>query len=118
MFEVNEAARLVQEAAHPEANIIFGTVIDSNLGDECRITVIAAGFDVPKSETQAASPAVATQEATPASDGPAQEAEESPAPAPATEAEPAPAAPPVPESLPEERTKNFDNNIEIPDFLK
>ncbi|MGX6451523.1 cell division protein FtsZ [Brevibacterium paucivorans] len=118
LFEVNEAARLVQEAAHPEANIIFGTVIDSNLGDECRITVIAAGFDVPKSETQAASPAVATQEATPASDGPAQEAEESPAPAPATEAEPAPAAPPVPESLPEERTKNFDNNIEIPDFLK
>ena len=118
LFEVNEAARLVQEAAHPEANIIFGTVIDSNLGDECRITVIAAGFDVPKSETQAASPAVATQEATPASDGPAQEAEESPAPAPATEAEPAPAAPPVPDSLPEERTKNFDNNIEIPDFLK
>lgn len=118
LFEVNEAARLVQEAAHPEANIIFGTVIDSNLGDECRITVIAAGFDVPKSETQAVSPAVATQEATPASDGPAQEAEESPAPAPATEAEPAPAAPPVPESLPEERTKNFDNNIEIPDFLK
>ena len=118
LFEVNEAARLVQEAAHPEANIIFGTVIDSNLGDECRITVIAAGFDVPKSETQAASPAVATQEAAPASDGPAQEAEESPAPAPATEAEPAPAAPPVPESLPEERTKNFDNNIEIPDFLK
>lgn len=116
LFEVNEAARLVQEAAHPEANIIFGTVIDSNLGDECRITVIAAGFDVPKSETQAASPAVATQEATPASDSPAQEAEESPAPA--TEAEPAPAAPPVPESLPEERTKNFDNNIEIPDFLK
>ncbi|GAA1198941.1 hypothetical protein GCM10009585_15420 [Brevibacterium paucivorans] len=118
LFEVNEAARLVQEAAHPEANIIFGTVIDSNLGDECRITVIAAGFDVPKSETQAATPAVATQEAAPASDAPAQEAEESPVPAPATEAEPAPAAPPVPESLPEERTKNFDNNIEIPDFLK
>lgn len=118
LFEVNEAARLVQEAAHPEANIIFGTVIDSNLGDECRITVIAAGFDVPKSETQSASPAVATQEVAPASDGPAQEAEESPAPAPATESEPAPAAPPVPESLPEERTKNFDNNIEIPDFLK
>lgn len=118
LFEVNEAARLVQEAAHPEANIIFGTVIDSNLGDECRITVIAAGFDVPKSETQAATPAVTTQEATAASDAPAQESEESPAPAPATEAEPAPAAPPVPESLPEERTKNFDNNIEIPDFLK
>ena len=45
LFEVHEAARLVQEAAHPEANIIFGTVIDDALGDEVRVTVIAAGFD-------------------------------------------------------------------------
>ncbi|HCX83537.1 MAG TPA: cell division protein FtsZ [Micrococcales bacterium] len=45
MFEINEAARLVQEAAHPEANIIFGTVIDDTLGDEVRVTIIAAGFD-------------------------------------------------------------------------
>jgi len=43
--EVEMAARLVREAAHPEANIIFGTVIDDALGDEIRITVIAAGFD-------------------------------------------------------------------------
>ncbi len=43
--EVESAARLVREAAHPEANIIFGTVIDDALGDELRITVIAAGFD-------------------------------------------------------------------------
>jgi cell division protein FtsZ len=45
LFEINEAASLVQEAAHEEANIIFGTVIDDSLGDEVRITVIAAGFD-------------------------------------------------------------------------
>ena len=45
LFEINEAARLVQEAAHPEANIIFGAVIDAALGDEVRVTVIAAGFD-------------------------------------------------------------------------
>ena len=45
LFEINEAARLVTEAAHPEANIIFGTVIDDTLGDEVRVTVIAAGFD-------------------------------------------------------------------------
>ncbi|WHT21359.1 cell division protein FtsZ [Crossiella sp. CA-258035] len=45
LFEINEAASLVQEAAHPEANIIFGTVIDDSLGDEVRVTVIAAGFD-------------------------------------------------------------------------
>jgi cell division protein FtsZ len=45
LFEINESASLVQEAAHPEANIIFGTVIDDGLGDEVRVTVIAAGFD-------------------------------------------------------------------------
>jgi cell division protein FtsZ len=43
--EVETAARLVREAVHPQANIIFGTVIDDALGDEIRITVIAAGFD-------------------------------------------------------------------------
>jgi cell division protein FtsZ len=45
LFEINEAAQLVAEAAHPEANIIFGAVIDDALGDEVRVTVIAAGFD-------------------------------------------------------------------------
>jgi len=45
MFEINDAAKLVQDAVHPEANIIFGTVIDDTLGDEVRVTVIAAGFD-------------------------------------------------------------------------
>jgi cell division protein FtsZ len=45
LFEINEAASLVQDAAHQEANIIFGTVIDDSLGDEVRVTVIAAGFD-------------------------------------------------------------------------
>ncbi|ORA32493.1 cell division protein FtsZ [Mycobacterium aquaticum] len=46
LFEINEAASLVQDSAHPEANIIFGTVIDDSLGDEVRVTVIAAGFDM------------------------------------------------------------------------
>jgi cell division protein FtsZ len=45
LFEINEAARMVAEVAHPEANIIFGAVIDDALGDEVRVTVIAAGFD-------------------------------------------------------------------------
>ncbi len=46
LFEINEAAQLVAHSAHPEANIIFGAVIDDALGDEVRVTVIAAGFDV------------------------------------------------------------------------
>lgn len=45
LFEINEACELVQAAAHPDAKIIFGTTIDDALGDEVRITVIAAGFD-------------------------------------------------------------------------
>ena len=56
LFEINEAARLVADAAHPDANIIFGAVIDDTLGDEVRVTVIAAGFDggEPPAKRQAA----------------------------------------------------------------
>jgi cell division protein FtsZ len=45
LYEINDAAKLVEEAVHPDANIIFGAVIDDSLGDEVRVTVIAAGFD-------------------------------------------------------------------------
>jgi cell division protein FtsZ len=45
LFEVNSAAEIIQAVAHQDANIIFGTVIDDEMGDEIRVTVIAAGFD-------------------------------------------------------------------------
>jgi cell division protein FtsZ len=45
LSEVNEAANIIAKAAHPDANIIFGAVVDDTLGDEVRVTVIAAGFD-------------------------------------------------------------------------
>ncbi len=45
LFEVNEAAEVIHGVAHPDANIIFGAVIDDEMGDEVRVTVIAAGFD-------------------------------------------------------------------------
>jgi cell division protein FtsZ len=45
LFEVNEAAEVIHSVAHPDANIIFGTVVDDEMGDEVRVTVIAAGFD-------------------------------------------------------------------------
>ena len=45
LFEVNEACELVQSAVHPDAKFIFGTTIDDALGDEVRITVVAAGFE-------------------------------------------------------------------------
>jgi len=45
LFEVNEAASIIAQVAHPDANIIFGSVIDDAMGDELRVTVIAAGFE-------------------------------------------------------------------------
>jgi cell division protein FtsZ len=54
LFEVNEAAEVIASAAHQDANIIFGAVIDDALGDEVRVTVIAAGFD--RSEQKPAEP--------------------------------------------------------------
>ena len=52
LYEISDAAKLVEEAVHPDANIIFGAVIDDSLGDEVRVTVIAAGFD-PATQTPA-----------------------------------------------------------------
>jgi cell division protein FtsZ len=46
IHEINEAASLITEHVHPDANVIFGMSIDDTLGDEVRVTVIAAGFDV------------------------------------------------------------------------
>jgi len=51
LFEVNEAAEIIRSVAHPDANIIFGNVIDEAMGDEVRVTVIAAGFERWASET-------------------------------------------------------------------
>jgi len=45
LFEVNEAASIIRETAHPDVNLIFGAVLDDAMGDEVRITVIATGFD-------------------------------------------------------------------------
>ncbi|GAA2553960.1 cell division protein FtsZ [Neomicrococcus aestuarii] len=105
LFEINEAARLVQEVAHPEANIIFGAVIDDALGDEARVTVIAAGFDQVDATSQSpqnhqrAVPQQAPQNNQPSA--PAQAPAQRPAvqqnnPAPAT----APQAPSVPGTMP------------------
>ncbi|TQN31981.1 cell division protein FtsZ [Haloactinospora alba] len=59
LFEINEAAQLVANSAAPDANIIFGAVIDDALGDEVRVTVIAAGFDEPSVESGPESTAAA-----------------------------------------------------------
>ncbi|GAA2106574.1 cell division protein FtsZ [Brevibacterium salitolerans] len=123
LFEVNEAARLVQEAAHPEANIIFGAVIDDNLGDECRITVIAAGFDVPESDSAEPFGGRREQPAVVAAEEPARAEEPVRSQEAAPQAPPAPpAAAPVrdlPQSLPEEKPSRYDHSdLDIPEFLQ
>jgi cell division protein FtsZ len=106
LFEINEAARLVQEAAHPEANIIFGAVIDDALGDEVRVTVIAAGFDggTPQrrdndraiGQIQGRAPRPAQPEQRPGGHGQGQAAQ----PAPGDQSAPAPGAAPAPAQSP------------------
>ena len=69
LFEVNQAAAIIRETTHPDVNMIFGAVIDPNMGDDIRITVIATGFErtslprralerQPRTETRRADPAV------------------------------------------------------------
>jgi len=59
--EINEAASLVQQEAHEDANIIFGLVTDMDMGDVVKVTVIATGFDVQPEELEQVQPAVARQ---------------------------------------------------------
>ena len=77
LYEINDAAKLVEEAVHPDANIIFGAVIDDSLGDEVRVTVVAAGFDESQQRSVKAPVATAAAEGNPAPQGDAPEAEES-----------------------------------------
>ncbi|KPC81387.1 MULTISPECIES: cell division protein FtsZ [Streptomyces] len=136
LFEINEAAQLVSEAAHPEANIIFGAVIDDALGDEVRVTVIAAGFDggqpparrenvlgAGAGKREEPAPPARTAEPARQSGGlgsvPPREEPQTPAePAPvANEASLPPVSPPhVPTARPYQDTQAEE--LDVPDFLK
>jgi cell division protein FtsZ len=138
LFEINEAAQLVSEAAHPEANIIFGAVIDDALGDEVRVTVIAAGFDggqpPPKNRDKVLGAYGSKEETSSVTSRPADDAgerpslgvftprdEEVPAPTPAPEAgagsaEVHPPAPQVPPARPYQDSQAEE--LDVPDFLK
>jgi cell division protein FtsZ len=112
IFEINDAAQLVKEAAHPEANIIFGTVIDDTLGDEVRVTVIAAGFDGGEPQ-QRIEPITASRVVT-APAVPAMPADE--AAAVDHEAEPVSVGAALPDTSFD--SAFGDDDLDIPDFLK
>ena len=125
LHEVHRAAEAITRAAHPDANIIFGAVIDDALGDECRVTVIAAGFDQ-DAVPQFRAPIVSQRQPVLAGD---EEEEEEEIPVPSLLQEPEeedelfqPAAAPAPA-----RVRSFggvdgndkdDDGLDIPDFLK
>ncbi|MFM9048658.1 MAG: cell division protein FtsZ [Actinomycetota bacterium] len=117
LFEVNEAARMVSDAAHPDANIIFGAVIDDTLGDEVRVTVIAAGFDggtPPARRTQPVTKRIAEETPLAAAVAAKQSASSDSAEIPVT-----PEPPKRPVQQP--RTIVFDDtgdDLDVPDFLK
>jgi cell division protein FtsZ len=117
LFEINEAAGLVSDAVHPEANIIFGAVIDDALGDEVRVTVIAAGFDGGEPKVRETGQPALLRDA-------GKESE------PVAAAQPA-AAPPTPPSAsdylkpdphldgPVEPVEvGYDDDLDVPDFLR
>ncbi|WP_250030480.1 cell division protein FtsZ [Paractinoplanes maris] len=108
LFEINDAAQLVTDAAHPDANIIFGAVIDDALGDEVRVTVIAAGFDGGTPSYKPSEPARKVIQ---------QPAERATPQAPATTAPAPAAATPPPATTPTPRRVLFDD-VDVPDFLK
>lgn len=129
LFEINEAAQLVSEAAHPEANIIFGAVIDDALGDEVRVTVIAAGFDggqpPARRDNVLGSTAAKRDEPAPVRAaerplgglGTVSAREETPAPAPVETAPVGEASPPqVPTARPYQDSQAEE--LDVPDFLK
>ena len=135
LFEINEAASLVQEAAHEEANIIFGTVIDDSLGDEVRVTVIAAGFDstpsvMPPSLAQRSGTARTGSAPLPVEPRPIpQPAGYPPPPAPsagpayqahypAQQQYPAPQAPASPQARPSRPLDLDEDDVDVPSFMK
>jgi cell division protein FtsZ len=123
LFEIHEAAQLVADAAHPDANIIFGAVIDDALGDEVRVTVIAAGFDGGAPRARTIEPRRA-QVREPRVDGPTDDVEpehtvDLTTEEPASPRVPAPARAGI-RAEPPRRTIVFDDgdDLDVPDFLK
>ena len=119
--DVETAANLVQEAAHPDANIIFGASFDPSLDDEIRVTVIATGFEDGSGQAEAA-PAAPAKPAAPAAPrttgfftaaAPAAAEPAPAAPAAPVAAEPAPAPAPAPAAEPAQEEDPFDGIFKI-----
>lgn len=138
LFEINEAAAIIKESAHPDVNLIFGAQIDEAMGDECQITVIATGFEAGKVERrinserpqsqpiqreqprqhQSVERPRPAQQAPPQQQRPIQPQAPRPASQAPTQQEP-PAQPPQNRPVqPEEPRIHDESNIDMPAFLR
>src|SRR5881227_3305130 len=105
LFEVNEAAEIIHAAADPEANIIFGSVIDERIGNDVKISVIATGFDQARAIRKLDGPMYKRQ-------APSVELRTTPAPV------VAPAPMTTPHAKAEESKKYAADDLEVPSFLR
>ncbi len=115
LHEVNRAAEAITRAAHPDANIIFGAVIDDALADECRVTVIAAGFD------RATAPSIPRPSMLREPVEETEEEEEMPVPSLLAEPDVEDdlfAPTPTPAPVPAAARDGEEEDLDIPDFLK
>jgi cell division protein FtsZ len=118
LFEVNEAAAIIKETSHPDVNLIFGAVIDENMGDEVRLTVIATGFEQSRVTTRRPQKRLGTPSSAPVRSTPRPAAEPAaPEPEPDTaEPEEEPAARKVEEEF---TSRVYDtDDLDIPAFLR
>ncbi|NLF90752.1 MAG: cell division protein FtsZ [Corynebacterium marinum] len=122
LMEVNEAMSIVQEKGDEDANIIFGTIIDDNLGDEVRVTIIATGFDAAKNNPPAAAPAAPAENPVPAPEEPArgrlfEDREKAPE-EPARHQQRSSGLFTTPRPERRERNDRHDDDLDVPDFLR
>ena len=113
LYEVNEAASIIRETAHPDANMIFGAVIDESMGEALRITVIATGFErsAPTRRQVLQQPYSRPARQVPPRMPASPPSATTPTPAPKTE-------PASVEAESEERSKFSPSNLDIPAFLR
>ena len=115
LYEVNQAAAIIRETAHPDANMIFGAVVDENMGEGIRITVVATGFEHGPTRRQMLQQQFTSRPKPATSSRPASSA--SPVtPAPSREQVDVPAGQPVREE--KQAPKFSPNNLDIPAFLR
>jgi cell division protein FtsZ len=128
LFEVNEAAALIKESAHPDVNLIFGAQVDESMGDEVRITVIATGFEQSRvARRMEAQPLRPMQQRPQEVQRPQQQAPQQPQSRSQQEERPAAPQQQAPQQPPQQRPAQQENysarvydedDIDIPTFLR